>query len=165
MRQTFGGTWTLQLMILFILVFVGYILLTLDYSRTIKVKNEAISIIEKYNGLNDTSITALNTFLSTSGSYTTGVCENEDGVYGSKSLDTNFASNTLEKADGSREYYYCIRKYPGTGKTNYYQLTLFYRFNLPVLGDIAAFKAIGSTSNFDSDDLEEYCTSVGGICI
>lgn len=164
MRQSIGGTWTLQLMILFILIFVGYIILTLDYSRTVKVKNETISIIEKYNGLNNNSIAALNKFLSTSGEYTLGVCENEEGVYGSKSLESNLNSNTLEKGDGTKEYYYCIRKYPGTGKTNYYQITLFYHFNLPILGNFSTFKVIGSSSNFESSDLRDYSCSVGGIC-
>ena len=45
MRQTIGGTWLLQLMILFILLFVGFIILTLNYSQTINIKNEVITMV------------------------------------------------------------------------------------------------------------------------
>ncbi len=152
MRQSVGGTWTLQLVILFILIFVGYIILTLNYSRTIKVKNETISIIEKYNGLNEDSIAAINKFLSISNQTTMGYCKSDAGVYGSTDLYTN----VLEPADSSKKYYYCISKFPGTGRTNYYQVTLFYRFNLPVIGSLSNFSVKGSTSNFESNDAKEY---------
>jgi len=53
MRHSIGGMWLLQLMVLFIFLFAAYIILTLNYSRTIKIKNEVVSMIEKYEGLND----------------------------------------------------------------------------------------------------------------
>ena len=40
MRQTIGGTWILMLVIIFILLFSAFIILTLNYSRTVRVKNE-----------------------------------------------------------------------------------------------------------------------------
>ena len=42
MRQTIGGTWLLQLVIVFIILFVGFIILTLNYSKTVTLKNELI---------------------------------------------------------------------------------------------------------------------------
>ena len=63
MRHTIGGTWLLQLMILFILLFVGFIVLTLNYSRTVKIKNELINMFEKYEGINDSSVELANNYL------------------------------------------------------------------------------------------------------
>ena len=57
MRQSIGGSWLIGLMVLFILLFAGYIILTIDYNKSIRVKNEAISLVEKYEGLNGESIT------------------------------------------------------------------------------------------------------------
>ena len=154
MRQTIGGTWLIQLMVLFIFLFAGYIILTIDYSRTVKVKNETLSIIEKYDGLNEASITLLNNFLLTSGYDVTGSCLNEKGVYGALSL----MDNQLEEAQKDQKYYYCVKKYKGVNTTKYYQISLFYRFNLPVIGDASRFTIKGTTSNFQphDDDLYQY---------
>ena len=48
MKEVYGSTWTLQLMIGFILLFVAFLTLTITYSKVFKLKNEVLSIIEKY---------------------------------------------------------------------------------------------------------------------
>ena len=107
MRTNLGSTWFMQLMILFILIFAGYIILTLNYSRTIKIKNEAVAMIEKYEGMNDSSIKLVNDFFINSRYETMGVCvkEEENGVYGLADLN----STMLEPAEPGKKYYYCRR--------------------------------------------------------
>ena len=136
MRRAIGQTWVLQLVIVFILLFAGYIILTINYSRTIRVKNEVVSIIEKYEGLNDYSLNLVNNYLATSGYGAKGVCTNksQDGIYGGE-----LNSNKLEKAEPKKKYHYCIKKYQGISITNYYQVTVFYKFNLPVIGEASGF--------------------------
>ncbi len=162
MRQTIGGTWLLQLVILFILLFVGYIVLTLNYSRTIKVKNEIVSIVEKYEGLNETSIGLVNSYLISTNYGVTGPCTDtqQSGVYGS--LDLNTAE--LEEARPGVKYYYCIKKYNGINTSKYYQVTLFYKFNLPVVGETGKFTIKGTTTNFQSVDDKKYCYTLDGTC-
>ena len=165
MRQTIGGTWLLQLMIFFILLFVGFIILTLNYSKTVKMKNEVLTIIEKYEGLNEQSIGLINNFLVTSGYSVTGVCVNEDtaGVYGALALQVgNDISLGLERAQAGEKYYYCVKKYDGANTSNYYQVTLFYRFNLPIIGDTSRFTIKGTTTNFQSSDSINYDYVIGG---
>ena len=161
MRQTIGGTWLLQLVILFILLFVGFIILTLNYSRTVALKNEMIDMFEKYEGLNDSSIELVNNYLLYNVYSTTGSCvsENEDGtgIYGALDL----SSNKLEAARRGVDYYYCVRKYDGANTTNYYQIVIFYRFNLPVIGNTSSFTIRGMTSNFESSDNAEYEAEIG----
>ena len=158
MRQTIGGTWILMLVIIFILLFSAFIILTLNYSRTVRVKNEVIDMIEKYEGLNSQSIELVNNYLEYTGQVTTGVCVDETtpGVYGAISL----SSNVLEPARGGAEYYYCVKKYNGINTTNYYQITIFYQFNLPILGNTGGFEINGSTSNFESHDDSRYSTEI-----
>ena len=154
MRQTIGGTWILMLAIIFILLFSAFIILTLNYSRAVRVKNELIDMVEKYEGLNSESIELVNNYLYYTGQVTMGVCVDETtpGVYGATSL----SSNVLEPARGGVEYYYCVRKFNGANTTNYYQLSIFYKFNLPILGNTGGFEIRGSTSNFQSHDEDRY---------
>lgn len=158
MRQSMGGSWLIQLMILFILLFAGYIILTLDYNKSVKVKNEAISLLEKYEGINEKSVTLLNNYLTGSGYRLTGSCEAKSGVYGAISLN----DSELEEAQNDTPYYYCVKKYKGANTSYYYQVTLFYRFNLPVLGDISRFTIKGTTANFQAKDDVKYAMTVDG---
>ena len=162
MRQTIGGTWLFQLMILFILLFAAFIILTLNYSRTVRVKNELIDMFEKYEGLNSRSIELVNTYLTYNGYTTQGICTEEDaqGMYGA--FDLSRAS--LEPARAGVKYYYCVRKFSGANTTNYYQVTLFYKFNLPIIGDASGFSIKGTTSNFQSHDEKDYCYTTSGKC-
>lgn len=157
MRQTIGGTWLLQLMILFILLFSGFIILTLNYSKTIKLKNEMISIIEKYEGINDKSIELINKYLGANGYAAVGTCGNANGTYGA----TDLTSITLEEAQDGKKYYYCIKKYSGSNTSNYYQISVFYKFNLPIIGNTSGFVIKGTTSNFQASDSELYTKIIG----
>ncbi|MCM1052580.1 MAG: hypothetical protein NC483_01195 [Ruminococcus sp.] len=168
MRQTIGGTWLMQLMILFILLFVGYIVLTLSYSKSIRLKNEVVTMVEKYNGLHDESVSLINNYLSSSGYTARGNCTatSGTGVYGA----TDLKIMALEEAQPNKKYYYCVKKFKGANTTKYYQVTLFYKFNLPILGNISGFTVRGTTSNFqtsDDDANSPYCKMVNenrGFC-
>lgn len=161
MRQSIGGTWLLQLMILFILLFVGFIILTLNYSRTVSIKNEMIDMFEKYEGINSQSIELVNKYLGYSGYDASGICvspgDESTGVYGAMDLN----SSVLEEAREGVKYYYCVKKYDGANTSNYYQITIFYRFNLPIVNNISGFTIKGSTSNFQSHDEDRYEASIG----
>ena len=51
MREVSGSTWVFQLMIIFILIFACFLCLVINYSKAYRVKNEVLSIIEKYEGM------------------------------------------------------------------------------------------------------------------
>lgn len=162
MRQSIGGSWLIGIMVLFIMIFAGYIILTIDYNKSVKVKNESISLIEKYEGLNEQSLTLLNNYLLGSGYTTTGKCGGQNytqgGMYGAVDLERP----ELEETDENQNYYYCIKKYKGANTSYYYQITLFYRFNLPVFGDTSRFTIKGSTANFQAKDDPKYAVAIGG---
>ena len=157
MRQTIGSTWIFQLVIIFTFIFAGYIALTINFSKSFKVKNEMLSQIEKNQGMTSNGVRLINNYLVQTGYKTTGKCKIDAGppVYGAKSLDANTNIGSLiEIAVPNKEYYYCFSKvstYHEVYKSRaYYRVQLFFRFDLPVLGDIYAFNIDGQTSEIDS---------------
>lgn len=149
MRESIGSTWVLQLIILFILLFVGFLTLSLNYSKSYKVKNEVMTIIEKYEGLTNDSVKIINNYLTQSGYKTTGKC-GSDGWYGM--TDISGANNVLESATDNDKYYYCIRKKFAKKDYYYYEIKTFLSFNLPIVGNFAVFTIEGSTADVVSQD-------------
>ena len=157
MRETIASTWVYQLVIVFILLFVGFLVLSITYTKNYKNKNEMISIIEKYEGVNDDSIKIINNYLAYNNYRAKGKCDASKNWLGS----TDLKSNVLEKVKNDTKYYYCIRKEysankgSGNGQTSksgkkskkYYQIKTFFKFNLPILGDFATFSIDGTTND------------------
>ena len=114
MKESIGSTWTLQLIIGFILLFVGFLTLSLSYSKAYKVKNETMSIIEKYEGLTVDAVKIINNYLEYNNYRTMGKCES--GWYGVN----DYTVNTLTPVVESEKYYYCVKKIPTNQNKHYY---------------------------------------------
>ena len=148
MREAIGGTWIMQLVIVFMLVFVAFLALSLNYSKAFQMKNEVLTMIEKKEGLTDDAegtIALINSYLATNGYHVQKTCpENSYGV-------TNLNSIAVESTNPGRNYYYCIQKIKSPSNNNpekvYYNVNLFFYFNLPVVGDIFKFTINGSTND------------------
>ena len=131
MRQTIGSMWVFQLVIIFTLIFAAYITLTINYSKSFRVKNEVLSIIEKSEGFTKNGVKLINNYLNQSGYRTMGKCVQHEGyiTYGVKSLDTNVNNTMIESIQPGTDYYYCFTKfsnYHSYFKTRaYYKITLF----------------------------------------
>ena len=154
MRQTIGATWIFQLVIIFTLIFAAYIALTINFSKSFRVKNEVLSIIEKSQGMTYDGVKLINGYLQSTGYHAFGKCAFQESavVYGVTSLDP--VSPKVERMQEGKEYYYCFSKfsnYHDYFKTRgYYRVTLFFKFDLPVLGDIYSFNVDGQTSEIDA---------------
>lgn len=156
MRQSIGATWILQLVIVFMLIFVGFLALTINYTKAFKVKNEVVSIIEKYEGVSsgdNGSIALINNYLRYYNYQTMGTCE--EGFYGVSSLN----STAIVPASGNTKYYYCVKKENSSSGTYddraNYEIVTFFQFNLPFVGDLFTFRVNGTTIdiNFPNDDV------------
>lgn len=141
MRETIGTTWTFQLMIVFILIFACFLSLVISYSKAYAIKNESLSIIEKYEGVRDTSAEIINNFLKENSYRTKGNCP--DGWIGAENLE-----GTYQLVSSGQQYYYCFQEVPSQKNGIYYNIRFFYKFNLPIIGDITTFRIDGSTSTF-----------------
>ena len=160
MREAIGSTWTFQLMIVFILIFACFLSLVISYSKAFSLKNEMLTMVEKYEGISvdsrgkgyEGNAKTINNYLKQNGYQTQGKCP--EGWYGVISLEENESNNlnNYALADGDTKYYYCFQEetyQKNESTTNvYYNIRLFYKFNLPVIGEITTFKVEGRTNAF-----------------
>ena len=51
MREAIGGTWIFQIVIFFILLFTGYMCMSINHSKAFNVKNTIIKEIERAEGV------------------------------------------------------------------------------------------------------------------
>lgn len=156
MREAIGGTWITQLVIVFMLIFVAFLALSLNYTRAFKIKNELLSIIQERDGLtsgSEGSIALINNYLK-GNNYTIkrGCSEGSYGV-------TDLNGTSAELVVNNKQYYYCVSKIKAPssnvdGKV-YYKVNVFFYFNLPVLGNLFTFTINGATGDvpFPADDL------------
>ena len=156
MRQAIGSTWILQLVILFMLIFVGFLALSINYTKAFKIKNEMLSIIEKYEGVmsgENKSVSLINNYLRYYHYQAKGNCPTD--TYGAVSLD----DASLVRASSGVKYYYCVKKI-NTSDSSFrnrarYEIDTFFQFNLPIIGNLFTFHVSGSTIdiNFPKDDV------------
>lgn len=138
MRETIGSTWIFMLVISFTMIFAGFLVLVLSYSKVYKIKNEMTSIIEKYEGLTPDSEQIINDYLTNSNYRTKGYCSAES--YASDSL------TSIDKVtDTSKQYYYCINVRQNKQGKTVFTITLFYDFNLPIFGQLMKYSIKGET--------------------
>ena len=52
MRDAFGGAFSIKLMLIFLMLYVSFICVAINYARAFRVKNEIINIIEQNEGYN-----------------------------------------------------------------------------------------------------------------
>ena len=136
MRESIGGAWIFSIVITFIVLFSSYLAISINYSKAFKVKNSIVNMIEQNEGIDTDKIEA---YLNAAGYYSYGVCpRNEDGrEWHAESANTS-----------STKYRYCwstTSSEAGGLKKNYYQIIVFFKVDLPVIGDLLTFRITGET--------------------
>lgn len=167
MRESIGGAWILTIVVLFIVLFSGYLAVSINYTKAFKVKNYIINTIEQNEGFSkyeDDVITAsveslqasgktegyVAAYLKSTGYFTT---ENEESMRRRCNGDDAFSSQNYYYSGG-----YCIKKicnYSGYGAP-YYKVTTFIKFQIPIIQDAFLIEINGETKPlfFDTSDTE-----------
>lgn len=152
MKTVSESTWSFQIIIFFILIFACFLILVLSYNKAFIVKNRTLTVLEKYEGATKESIEIINGIMYNASYKTTGKCPVDDGWVGALDLEGD-----IEEVKESGRYYYCLRQnkrnsiesdYGNSKKTLYYDVRVFYNFNLPVIGNIAIYSINGQTKDF-----------------
>ncbi len=138
MREAIGSETIFKAVILFTLIFAAFITVAITYNKAYKMKNEAMFILEKYEGVNDQSVSIINNFLSHNGYNTMGVCESDE--VGVPSLD----DSATKSGNGKDKYYYCMKTTSKGGKS-FITIKVFFKFGLPIFGDLMTFQVTGET--------------------
>ena len=153
MRESVGGAWIYGLVLGFVLLFTSFIALAINYNKVFKVKNEVLSMIEKYNGVNEVNKGIINNYLNNSGySMTNITCSNYSGEEGLKSGETGSGYINYQKdimGINPPQQDMCIRrvKRGDSGNVYAYDIILFYDLDVPIIGDIFKFKVTGRTQD------------------
>ncbi len=139
MREAIGGTWLFNIVVLFVMLFTGYLCLAINYSRAYNVKNEIVDIIERENGYNDKAVKDIASYLTEIGYRTTGKCE-EDMI-----------GNNSDKDFGVGENIYCYKAIKVGGEEDYaesvyYQVEVFFQIDLPIFRDWFTFSIKGDSN-------------------
>lgn len=155
MKESIAGTWLLGLVLGFTMIFVGFLCVMINYSTVFKTKNEVVSMIEKYEGLQNGpagSVKIINNYLynSSYASYGKCTCTSEKcwGVTRDP-MQTREAAlkgqENLTKISSGDEVYWCA-SYNNTGeKEGYYDVEFFINFEVPVLKNLGKFRVKGQT--------------------
>jgi hypothetical protein len=121
MREAVGGTLLINIMLIFIAIYIAFLAVAINYSMAFKVKNHVISIIEEnegYPGHNNEAVARIDEFLATIG-YAPHKMQNEEGEY---TIETKV-----------------------TPRGTYYVVTTYIAFDVPIIGLDFRFPIKGET--------------------
>ena len=153
MREAMGGTWLLGLVLPFIVFFASFLAISINYAKAFNVKNNIVDLISKYEGNNCNSRKKIAEYLQDVGYLVPGKCPTGYDGYG---LDA-------AKLPSGNKAYFCLDKDETAGTTvidkSYYSVLVFFRIDLPLVGDITTFNIKGETESiyYPNDDTSTSC--------
>ena len=142
MREAIGGTWLYGMVIVFIVVFSAYLAISINYSRTFRVKNGVVDIIEQNEGITGDTEKTLETFLDQHGHLVVGNC----GSANTKA----YKGAPYALMNGKPRL--CAYKVDTPRSTSAvpvytYYVSVFFRIDIPLLGDLLVLPVSGETKD------------------
>lgn len=142
MREALGSSMLFNLIMIFTAVFIALLIGSLAYSKGFKVRNRIIDIVEKHEGYTQDAIDEINENLASIGYRNVGD-SNRCGPH-----------NGTDALDNTSPYDYCIYRYM-TSKGEYYGVTVYVHFDIPIVGYFLNFPLYGETRIlFDKNEVE-----------
>lgn len=146
MKESIGILSLTNIVILFILLFTGYLCISLNQTKAYNVKNEVISIIQKHNGLGTDTQQEISDYMAQVGYRSSGKCDTENGY---KAMDQ---SGNISDADSGM---ICIKTSAINEHLNdpegqmpysvYYDIEVFFAFDFPIINQVFPFSLKGNT--------------------
>lgn len=149
MREAIGGTWIFQIVVFFVLLFTGYMCLSINHSKAFNVKDTIIKAIEREeivdldNPESDPAIQKIVEYLKKASYRTTGTCSegyhsyNRDGQ-----IDSRNASFCIAKVNKNNTI---PDRYGEIPDMSYYRVEVFYQLDLPIFRKVFQFRVKGDT--------------------
>ena len=150
MREAIGGSYVFQIVVVFILLFTGFMSLSINYSRAFAVSSEVANIIERNNGLSETAREEIIQYMIDVGYRTKGTCNEEEG-------ENYEAIDTTGKPGGfmNKKNNLCVQEVPivvdivpGSNEfpaTAYYKIKVFFKLDIPVMSMLFEFDIKSAT--------------------
>ena len=167
MREAIGGTWLFGLVITFIVFFASFLAISINYAKAFNVKNNVVDLISKYEGNNCNARKMISNYFRDTGYLVTGTCpKSGDYLYdGFEYIGYDLEGNQV--ASGKKAYY-CVSRDSienialstnDTLEKKYYRVMVFFRIDLPLVGNLTTFKIKGETESiyFAKDESTSSC--------
>ena len=148
MREAVGSYFLTTIFIIFVVLFTGYMCLSINMNKAYKVKNEIINIIQKNNGLDENSLVQIQDFMTRVGYRTTGNCNSPEsyeyafGISGSSANSNKPVFCAKQMITEYEQQAFSKVQFP---KAAYYQVKVFFAVDLPVVRNFFTFGLKGST--------------------
>lgn len=145
MREAIGGTWIFQIVVFFVLLFTGFMCLSINHSKAFNVKNSIVKTIEREEGIDlnnpeeDPAIEKIVEYLKQTSYRTTGKCPSDEymGYDRNGKIDSNHPAFCIAKKD--------TRTGGDMPDMSYYQIVVFYQLDLPIFRSVFNFRVTGDT--------------------
>lgn len=157
MRDAMGSGWIFSICLTFIVLFVAYLAISLNYARAFRVKNYILSEIEENEGYTEALRQKIETHLADEGYTASGVCEPYISVVGE---ETDWALKECIGDDAAPgQCSICLYRKPADNQKNpdvgaeraYYRVIAFFRFDLPVVKAFFPSFQVGGDSRYIYD--------------
>lgn len=128
MKEAIGSTLLFKLILIFISIYISIMAIGLNYAITFRHKNQIISLLEQFEGW-DNAEEKINAYL--------GEVKYYGGQYSTQSI---YLEQCLNKSHG-----YCVERMV-TEHGEYYRVTTYMSFNMPVIGEFLSAPVTGETN-------------------
>lgn len=131
MREAMGGALLLKLVMIFIVIYVCFLSIAINYSITFRVKNQIVNLIEEYEGY-ELAKDKIEEYVANVGYYRA----------------FNAFNNERDCPGGESHSGYCIQPviYADAKRGKHYRVTTYVAFDFPVIGRLMNFPVSGETN-------------------
>lgn len=167
MRESIGAGWLMTIVISFIVLFSGFLALSINYAKAYRIKDGIVERIQKYNGLNCDSLKDIDDYMLKIGYASRGKCP-EEYINATKAFGVNKKNNMVRLDPTNNNLYnYCVIKTQSTNtlegashmKGAYYKVAVFFSISLPIFQSSNLFMVSGETNYIAYPTAEESYTS------
>ena len=164
MREAIGGTWLFQIVIVFILLFTGFMCLSINRSKAFNVKDQIIQTIQSYNGIDlrnsegNEALEDITSYMKENAYRTSGTVPKAENVNGEK---IEYVCFNRDGTINTKNPVFCIAEIHAEGPTSftelpdirYYRIVVFYQLDLPIFKSLFNFRVVGDTKVLYGDYL------------
>ena len=146
MRDSINGVWVLGIVMVFMAIFIAYVAISINYSTAYTLKSKIVTIIEEYEGMNNTTISKIDAVIRDNAYYNKFTCRPAEGIADTRVFGITDMNATLNPTTPQS---YCVtRDYRNAtdGTETQYYYTVTFAFDLPILGNILNFRVSGETN-------------------
>lgn len=163
MKESIGGTQIMILVVILVLIFAGLMSFTINHSNAFALKDQMVSVIEKYGGFDmstelsgwgsspsDEALQEMVDIIETGSYRQTGKCPDS-----TDNMEVTAYQRNGSLVSGYSDASFCIAKIKsvnhgsgyngGAMSAYYYQVIVFYNLDVPALRSFFSFKAVGET--------------------